>query len=60
MARLPEDLATVESFMPLYTRKVVQLGYTCKLLSPTDSISESDTDEKKVWSSGGRYLTQTS
>lgn len=37
---LPEDLATVESFMPLYVRKMEQLGYTCKLLSPLAQTEE--------------------
>lgn len=29
-----ENLAVIESFMPLYTRKVEQLGYNCQLLLP--------------------------
>lgn len=37
---LPEDLAVAESFMPLYIRKVAQLGYTCKLLSPLAQTEE--------------------
>jgi hypothetical protein len=37
---LPEDLAIAESFMPLYTRKVEQLGYSCKLLSPLAQTEE--------------------
>ncbi len=46
---LPEDLAIAESFMPLYTRKVEQLGYTCKLLSPLSQSLQSQVavSEKK-------------
>jgi hypothetical protein len=43
---LPEDVASVESFMPLYSHKVEQLGYTCQLLSPLVQL-EKPAPEKK-------------
>ena len=53
---LPEDLATVESFMPLYTRKVVQLGYTCKLLSPLIQSQKATPTKRKYGPRGDTLL----
>ncbi|MBK7895199.1 MAG: hypothetical protein IPJ90_10040 [Anaerolineaceae bacterium] len=52
---LPEDVASVESFMPLYSHKVEQLGYTCQLLSPLIQLEKPAPE--KVWSAY-RYPAQ--
>jgi hypothetical protein len=41
-----EDLANVESFMPLYVRKIEQLGYSCKLLSPLAQVEQPKPEKK--------------
>ncbi len=41
-----EDLANVESFMPLYVRRIEQLGYSCKLLSPPVQMEQPKPEKK--------------
>ena len=52
---LPEDLTNVESFMPLYVRKIEQLGYTGQLLSPLIQ-SEEITPKRKYGPRGDTLL----
>ena len=52
---LPEDLAVIESFIPLYNRKVEQLGYTGQLLSPLIQ-SEEITPKRKYGPRGETLL----